>query len=65
MTDPELHQETGEMSEGAHAVGYADSLVGHFTAQETLRRGKAAVEHFTAMGLITFPEDRGTEQKEC
>jgi len=58
MTNPEHHQETGTMSEGAHAVGYADSLIGHFTAQETLRRGAEAVATLRAAGLITFPEDR-------
>jgi hypothetical protein len=59
MTNPELHQESGAMSEGAHAVGYANSLVGYFTAQETLRRGAEAVAKLRASGLITFPEDRG------
>ena len=58
MTNPEYHEETGAMSEGAHAVGYANSLVGHFTAQETLRRGAEAVASYRASGLITFPEDR-------
>lgn len=56
MTDTALHQESGEQSAGTRAVGYANSLLGHFTAQETLRRGRAAVEHYAAMGLITFPE---------
>lgn len=44
------------MNRESHAVGYANSLVGYFTAEEELRRGKKAVKHFAKMGLITFPE---------
>jgi len=64
-TETENHEETGAMSEGAHAVGYANSLVGHFTAQETLKRGAEAVASYRATGLITFPEDREQEIAEC
>ena len=52
------------MSEGSHAVGYADSLVGYFTAEEALRRGAEAVAKYRAAGLISFPEDREPKKVE-
>lgn len=61
MTINDHHEETGDQSTEAHAVGYTSSLVGYFTAQETLRQGAQAVSAYRAVGLITFPEDRATE----
>jgi hypothetical protein len=58
MTNPELHQESGAMSEGAHAVGFIDSQMGRFTTARTLYEGRATIANYRASGLITFPEDR-------